>query len=186
MDKKDYIKQHLSIPKYFKAVILPDMPDYYRGDYIDFDNRPVVKCPLHSEDTASFRYFPETESFYCYGCTAGGDIIDLHKQHMLLNHNEYKKFDDMIDDLYDIAKNIGERLIKHSLEIGEAVPEINGNQDILKFNIYLNRWFSYIDRVVLDTDKKFSLISKIYTYRDGILAQKIRVNDAIAEIEKLI
>lgn len=185
MDKIEYIKQHLSIPKYFKHVVIPDMPDYYRGAYIDFDNRPVVQCPLHSERTGSFRYFPETESFYCYGCTAGGDIIDLHKQHMLLNHNEYKKFDAMIDDLYELAKNIGENNIRHTLEIGEKLEEINSTQDLLKFNIYLTRWFKYIKNME-DLEARGSLVSEIYRYRDAILAQEIKVDLAIQEINKLI
>jgi len=32
-------------------------------------------CPFHSEKTPSFTVFPDTESFYCFGCQAGGDVI---------------------------------------------------------------------------------------------------------------
>ena len=35
----------------------------------------VGLCPFHSEKTASFTVYPETESFYCFGCGVGGDVF---------------------------------------------------------------------------------------------------------------
>ena len=35
----------------------------------------VCNCPFHSEKTPSCTIFPETQSFYCFGCGAGGDVI---------------------------------------------------------------------------------------------------------------
>ena len=32
-------------------------------------------CPFHSERTPSFTVFPNTQSFYCFGCNAGGSVI---------------------------------------------------------------------------------------------------------------
>jgi DNA primase len=35
----------------------------------------VGLCPFHSEKTPSFTVFRNTDSFYCFGCSAGGNVI---------------------------------------------------------------------------------------------------------------
>ncbi len=40
----------------------------------------VGLCPFHNEKTGSFTVYPETQSFYCFGCGAGGDAIGFIKR----------------------------------------------------------------------------------------------------------
>lgn len=37
----------------------------------------VGLCPFHNEKTPSFTVYPDTNSFYCFGCGAGGDVISF-------------------------------------------------------------------------------------------------------------
>ena len=37
-------------------------------------------CPFHSERTPSFTVYPDTQSYYCFGCGAGGDVINFTKE----------------------------------------------------------------------------------------------------------
>jgi DNA primase len=40
----------------------------------------VGLCPFHNEKSPSFTVFEDTESFYCFGCGAGGDVITFIKR----------------------------------------------------------------------------------------------------------
>ncbi len=53
------------------------------GRYTDLSrNGTSLKglCPLHEERTPSFSVRPERQSFKCFGCGAGGDVLDLIAQ----------------------------------------------------------------------------------------------------------
>ncbi|MBR6623068.1 MAG: DNA primase [Ruminococcus sp.] len=48
------------------------------GAYVNIIRRGrnfVCSCPFHSEKTPSCTIFTDTQSFYCFGCGAGGDVI---------------------------------------------------------------------------------------------------------------
>lgn len=93
----------------------------------------VGLCPFHSEKTPSFTVFPETQSYYCFGCGAGGDVITFVRNIENLDYPEAVRF---------LAQRAG-----------MTVPE-NGEDDAaarLKARVYeINRlaarWF--FDRLV--------------------------------------
>ena len=37
----------------------------------------VGLCPFHNEKTPSFCIYPENNSFFCFGCNKGGDVISF-------------------------------------------------------------------------------------------------------------
>ena len=39
--------------------------------------RFVARCPFHEEQHPSLVVYPDTRSFYCFGCRASGDVIDF-------------------------------------------------------------------------------------------------------------
>ncbi|MCR4594053.1 MAG: DNA primase [Clostridiales bacterium] len=49
-------------------------------------------CPFHGEKTPSFTVYPDTQSYYCFGCGAGGDVINFIKNIENLDYIESIKF----------------------------------------------------------------------------------------------
>ena len=63
--------------------------------YVAFKRRGrnlVGLCPFHGEKTASFNLYPETNSFYCFGCGAGGDVITFIKRIENLDYIDAVRF----------------------------------------------------------------------------------------------
>ncbi|MDL2215982.1 DNA primase [Ruminococcaceae bacterium OttesenSCG-928-N02] len=49
-------------------------------------------CPFHNEKTPSFTVYPDTNSFYCFGCGAAGDVIGFVRKMNNLDYVEAVKF----------------------------------------------------------------------------------------------
>lgn len=78
-------------------------------------------CPFHSEKTPSFTVYPESNSFYCFGCGAGGDIITFIRRIENLEYVEAVKF---------LAEKLGMSLPEdaiddHTASLKTKVLEIN-------------------------------------------------------------
>ena len=50
------------------------------------------RCPFHSERTPSFHVYPNTQSYYCFGCGAGGDAITFIRTIENLDYIEAVRF----------------------------------------------------------------------------------------------
>ena len=51
------------------------MPEVVRRYGIEINRAGFCRCPFHAEKTASMKIY--AQSFYCFGCGAGGDVIDF-------------------------------------------------------------------------------------------------------------
>ena len=49
-------------------------------------------CPFHNEKTPSFTVYPETSSYYCFGCHVGGDVITFIRNIENLDYIDAVKF----------------------------------------------------------------------------------------------
>ncbi len=64
------------------------------GDYVTLRHRGRMAsglCPFHNEKTPSFFVYPQTQSFYCFGCGASGDAISFLRRYQNLGYVEAVK-----------------------------------------------------------------------------------------------
>lgn len=86
------------------------------GRYVEIkhrgSSRPMCLCPFHSEKTPSFVIYPNTQSYYCFGCHAGGDAVRFVREIERLDYT-------------DAVKSLAER-------VGLPVPSMNEDDEGLK------------------------------------------------------
>lgn len=90
----------------------------------------VCLCPFHSEKTASCHVYSDTQSFYCFGCGAGGDVINFIRLIEHLDYLESVKFlaqragIPMPDDSYDRSGEVKQRLLEINREAARFYRDI--------------------------------------------------------------
>ena len=189
MSKVDDVRNYVKIPKYFEQIIVPQLGSYYSDYPVDFDARPVACCPLHDEDTPSMRYYEETNSFYCFGCRKGGDVIQLHRLFMEKQNGDKPNFKDSVDFLYDYfitgKENVKvqykpiKKIIKGEFE--------NTPRDVARFSQYITLIEGQLQA---DTSLTDNFKRKIWNLMDNceILVSKdlVSVNDAMKDIKDTV
>jgi hypothetical protein len=48
----------------------------------------LTLCPFHQEKHPSFYLYPDTNSFYCFGCNRGGDVIKFVELHFVYDFKQ--------------------------------------------------------------------------------------------------
>lgn len=87
-------------------------------------------CPFHSEKTPSFVVYKDTQSFYCFGCGAGGDVISFIMRQENLDYVSAVEF---------LARRAGITLPDNAFsEKNDSGP---GRQRILEINRDAARFF---------------------------------------------
>lgn len=84
-------------------------------------------CPFHSEKTPSFTVFTNTETFYCFGCGAGGDVITFIMRAENLEYTAALEF---------LAKRAGMEMpvdSEHKSEMLKRSRILEMNKDAAKF-----------------------------------------------------
>ena len=101
--------------------------------YVDLRRRGKTLtglCPFHNEKTPSFTVYPETSSYYCFGCGAGGDVVTFIRNIENLDYIEAVKFLadraglKMPDEKYDdTASNLRRRIYEANREAARFFHE---------------------------------------------------------------
>ena len=130
---------NVTIPMYFYNIILPQLGSYFDLYPVNFDNDPRACCPLHDEDTPSFRYYEDTSSFYCFGCQKGGNIINLHMYFAEKMNGTMPSKEEAISFLYNYfikGKENETTFIHANQQKVDKEQKLNTDVEIVKFNYY--------------------------------------------------
>ncbi len=105
----------MAIPQQYieELVARNDIVDFI-GGYVQLRRRGRTctgLCPFHNEKTPSFHVYPDNQSFYCFGCGVGGDIITFAKK---INNLDY------VEAVKLLASRAGMTLPEEEDKVGEA------------------------------------------------------------------
>ncbi len=74
--KKEYVDSFKIMETFNEAKKHP-IEDFYEGNLRSIGSRLSGRCPFHVEKTPSFMIYADSNTFYCFGCQEGGDVIDF-------------------------------------------------------------------------------------------------------------
>lgn len=89
-------------------------------------------CPFHSEKTPSFTVYPADNSFYCFGCGAGGDAITFIRKRENLDYPDAVEF---------LANRAGITIIKDERGPINQAPKFDRNR-MFKMNVDAAKFFN--------------------------------------------
>jgi DNA primase len=153
------------------SISIVDIFRYY-GLFLDENNRKCI-CPFTShnggkENTASFLYYPSTNSFFCFGCKIGGSCSEF------------------VSAIENISKiNAANKILSIfdnncSYDIEEKKQDFFEQLDImLEFSNFIREF-----REIYTSDKSFNFIENICKIYDNMRIKHNLNNDALRLINK--
>ena len=88
-------------------------------------------CPFHSEKSPSFTVYPQDNSFYCFGCGAGGDAITFVRKRENLDYPDAVEF---------LANRAGITIVRDERGGYQSTPKIDRAR-MFKMNADAARYF---------------------------------------------
>lgn len=128
-------------------------------------NKYQAPCPLHSEKLPSFTVYSGSDSFFCYGCRAGGDAIELLMQLDGVGFLEAKKilYGDNLEDYIKDRTQIRVKPINYKLLLNKGVSSVA--REMIEKNVTVDKVLNLLynlDNETVNTQEEFDLKYKEY------------------------
>ena len=117
-------------------------------------------CPFHSEKTPSFTVYPADNSFYCFGCGVGGDVVTFIKN---IEHLDYP------DAVEFLAKRAGITVVTD--DDRNFKKQGIDKARLLKINVEAAKFFNY--QLFLDNPQAKAALS-YFTEQRGLSIATIK------------
>lgn len=109
MNYADEIKQRVS---------MIEILQYYG---IETNRANFCRCPFHKERSASFKAYPGTRGFYCFGCNESGSVIDFVMRYFGL---DFQSAISKLNDDFNLGLPIGKKIDRRTqLEMNKSAFE---------------------------------------------------------------
>jgi DNA primase len=118
-------------------------------------------CPFHSEKTPSFTVYPQDNSFYCFGCGAGGDAISFIRKRENLDYPDAIEF---------LANRAGITITRDDNDKYASTPRYD-RQRFFKMNVDAARFFN---KCLFDKNPGAEVALKYFTESRGLSLSTIK------------
>lgn len=189
--------KEVSIIDYMQDIVIAELNSYY--DEMPFQYKNVCRCCLHSEKTASMRYYEDTDSFYCFGCDTGGNVIRLHMEFVQRNKGIEITYEEAVEFLYNyfIMQNKTVEMHKEKSRIGLTAEEIDAimqeENAVNENNVALMRFGKAVGKVeqvlaeslTLPLEAKQGMYNTIDTLEILVDTRNINVDAALESLKAI-
>ena len=87
----------------------------------EFNGQNKTCCPVHGEKTPSFTYYPDSDSFYCFGCNISGDAIQLIRE---VEGCDFKQAVSLLEEILGEKVEVGKGVKKERSEKLTEAPAL--------------------------------------------------------------
>ena len=102
-----------------------------------------INCPFHADDTASCRIYTRTNTFYCFGCGAGGNVIDFA---IGWYHLDFKAAMEQLNEDFALGLPIGRKMtIREKRELTKRAADAakaRAETDAIRSATFLRYWLT--------------------------------------------
>ena len=118
-------------------------------------------CPFHSEKTPSFTVYPQDNSFYCFGCGAGGDAISFIRKRENLDYPDAVEF---------LANRAGITIVRDDNDKNAAAPRYDRKR-FFQMNVDAAKFFN---RCLFDKNPDAEAALRYFTENRGLSIATIK------------
>jgi len=193
-ERAEIIKRKILVEDYVYDIIVPNERDYYSLHNPNFEVDHRFLCPVHDEDTPSARVFPESNSWSCFGCKAGGSTIDLHMLYQEKRSGEKPTLHETLKFLEDYFISGHKDTKQHpKMRTKTDAEKLNSNLDLAKVNKKLTLLETILQAnnssIRMEVQKEiYDKLDRVYTLlnKDLILVEDVNIiiKEIYGEVEK--